>query len=202
MSKEEILAAIRRELPEDTWANQAQNASPYKGKNRAHYLEAALFLCPQCKQLGTLHSQGNHLRCACGMDVTLTEQGFFAPAEPFATIAQWDQWQLDAFRKEAYSLPADSIGDENITYLQITDDHQAKLLHQGRLCLQKDLLTIGQYQLPLADITNMAIVRTNRLIFSLGSAYYELKSQTPGCCLRKYLLAWQNARAANHQTEG
>ncbi len=196
MKKDEILRLINSDINEDTWAEQAVQPVAYKGINRAQHMESALFICPQCKQIGTLKSEGDHIRCNCGFDLLFTESGFFEPAQPFATIAQWDAWQLEAFRTGDYTMPEDGIADENVTYLKVTDDHNTQLLAEGRLKLQNDVLTIGDHTLPLAEIGNMAIIRTNRLTFSMGGDYFELKSQTSGCCMRKYLLAWQNAHTS------
>ncbi len=195
MKKEEILQAINSDIYEDTWQSQRENPVVYKGKNRANYLEGALFICPKCRQLGSLHSEGEHLHCACGHSVQLTPTGFLSPAEPFETIAQWESWQLEAYRNGDYQPAGGVIADENVTFLKVDDDHTTHTLAEGRLELKDSALHIGEHVLPLDTIGNMAIVRTNRLIFSCQDAYYELKCHTPGCCMRKYVLAWQNQKA-------
>jgi len=197
MKKDEILAAINSDISEDTWANQTENPIAYKGKQRARYMETALFICPKCKQVGTLKGEGDHIRCTCGLDLRFTETGFFEPTEPFRTIAEWDAWQLEQFRTGDYVQPEGGIGDDNVTYIKVADDHHTQLLAEGRLNLVDDRLTIGEHTLLLSEISNMAIVRTNRLIFSMNGEYYELKSNVWGPCMRKYLLAWQNAKAAD-----
>lgn len=196
MKKEEILEAINRDINEDTWADQRSEPVRYKGKNRAQYMESALFLCPECRQIGTLKGEGDRIRCSCGLDLQFTEEGFFSPAEPYETIAQWEAWQLEAFRTGDYQQPAGGIADDDVSYIKVDNDHAVTQLAEGRLTLQDGKLTIGEHTLLLPEISNMAIVRTNRLIFSMNGEYYELKSQVRGRCMRKYLLAWQNARDA------
>lgn len=195
MKKEEILDVINSDINEDTWAAQAAAPVAYKGKRRAEYLEAALFICPECKYLGTLKSEDDRLRCThCGLELRLTETGFFEPGQPFPTIDLWDRWQLEQFRLGDYTAPEGGIADEEVTFIKVDDDHSTSLLAQGRLLLEADTLHIGEHRLLLSDISNMAIVRTNRLIFSCDGAYYELKTKQPGCCMRKYVLAWQRAQ--------
>ena len=196
MKKEEILEAINRDINEDTWDSQRSQPVRYKGKNRAQYMESALFICPECKQIGTLKGEGDRIRCSCGLDLRFTEEGFFFPTQPYETIAQWEAWQLETFRTGDYQQPAEGIADDNVTYIKVDNDHAVTQLAEGKLTLQDGRLTIGEHTLPLTEISNMAIVRTNRLIFSMNGEYYELKSQVRGCCMRKYLLAWQNARNA------
>ena len=196
MKKDEILSIINSDINEDTWANQTANPIAYKGKNRAQYMESALFLCPECKQVGTLKGKGDHIHCQCGLDLRFTETGFFEPAEPFRTIADWDAWQLECFRTGDYALPEEGIADDDVAYIKVADDHHTQQLAEGKLTLKDGYLHIGEHRFALTDISNMAIVRTNRLIFSMNGEYYELKSQVRGCCMRKYLLAWQNAKAA------
>lgn len=199
MKKEEILNAINSDISEDTWQNQREHPVVYKGRNRANYLEGALFICPKCKQLGSLRSEGEHLHCTCGHSIRLTETGFLSPAEPFETIAQWESWQLEAYRNGDYTPAGGVIADDNVTFIKVNDDHATETLAEGSLVLENDALRIGGRRLPLDTIGNMAIVRTNRLIFSCQDAYYELKCHTPGCCMRKYVLAWQNRKAAAQQ---
>lgn len=195
MKKNEILDAINSDIYEDTWQNQRANPVVYKGKNRANYLEGALFICPKCKQLGGLRSEGEYLHCSCGHSVHLTATGFLEPSTPFGTIADWESWQLEAYRSGDFQPVGGVIADENVTFLKVDDDHATHVLAEGRLQLADGVLTIGEHSLRLEEIGNMAIVRTNRLIFSCQDAYYELKCHTPGCCMRKYILAWQNSKA-------
>ena len=93
------------------------------------------------------------------------------------------------------------FADDDVTYIKVDNDHAVTQLAEGKLTMQDGKLTIGEHTLLLSEISNMAIVRTNRLIFSMNGEYYELKSQVRGRCVRKYLLAWQNAKAAKEAAE-
>ncbi len=195
MKKDEILEAINRDIYEDTWANQKKNPIAYKGKKTAQYMESALFLCPACKQLGTLKGEGDHIRCRCGLDLRYTEYGLFEPATPFENIAQWDAWQLEAYRTGDYQQPEGGVTEEDVILKLVGDDHAFTVLGEGRLTMAEGELSLGEHRFALDEISNMAIVKTNRLIYSFNGQYYELLGKKHSC-MRKFLLAWQNVKQA------
>ncbi|MCQ2508316.1 MAG: 1-acyl-sn-glycerol-3-phosphate acyltransferase [Dorea sp.] len=109
MTFEEVNEAINQDIYENIWDQQAKNPVAYSGKNRADGLERALFLCPECKKIGTLHSHGNVLACQCGFERKLNQYGFFEPAAPFANIHEWDVWQ----KEELMKLKAEAVLSES-----------------------------------------------------------------------------------------
>ncbi|MBQ2976959.1 MAG: 1-acyl-sn-glycerol-3-phosphate acyltransferase [Clostridia bacterium] len=63
MTVDEINRAIAADLHEDAYARQMANPQPYKGKKLAHRMENLLFICPQCGEMDTIRSTGNHMEC-------------------------------------------------------------------------------------------------------------------------------------------
>lgn len=188
MSSQEIAEAIKRDISENAWETQKESPVRYKGKNRARYIETALFLCPKCGQYGTLQGVGNQVTCSCGFETTYTEYGTFEPAQPFENLLQWDEWQ-HAELKKAKEPPAFKDGD--VTLMQLQQDHSEQVITKGPLCLYSESLRIRSHCFPFRSITNMALVKKNIMVFSCMGSYYELKSEKP-LCLRKYLAVWQN----------
>ncbi len=105
MSLQEIEDAVARDLYENAWERQKQHPIAYRGKDRAKHMETALFLCPKCYQYGTLHGEGNHIQCTCGLDLEYTEEGKFSPAQPFESILAWDEWQMECLAAEPTPPP-------------------------------------------------------------------------------------------------
>ena len=122
-SVDQIYARLAEALSHDDYAYQAQAMIPYRGRRRAEDLEHPLFVCPDCRGIGTLHSCKARYRCgAYGYEVRYTETGFLTAAEEsaleiasptlsstpaagnsapgksrapqFATIRDWHRWQL------------------------------------------------------------------------------------------------------------
>ena len=57
-----------------------------------------VYVCPHCKQIGTLHSKGNFLTCDCGYKVEFGQDGFFHECEKalvFDNVLDWDKWQKE-----------------------------------------------------------------------------------------------------------
>ena len=61
----------------------------------------------------------------------------------------------------------------------------------GRLRQYKDAFDIAGRRFEMSDVSNMAMVKNNILLFSVNKDYYEIRADEP-CCLRKYLLMWKN----------
>ena len=190
MKGPEITALIDRDLFEDAWARQRVEHIPYRGKDRAEGIERGFFLCPKCGGLGTARGAGDRVRCACGLDLLYTEEGFFDPPDPVETPADWEKMQsaaLPAFLERAEDVV---FSEENAVLREIGGAHRESELGRGTLALSREKLSCAGRDFPLAEIDSMAMVKANILLFSAGDHYYEIRAEGRPC-LRKYLLAWE-----------
>ena len=185
-SKEEINERIRQDIYEDADLRQQKNPIAYGKRRRAENLETVLFKCPVCGAYESLQSKGNFLSCRCGQRWEFTALGRFAPAAPFETVAQWDQWQKKHLMEENPPLRA-----EDLTLSVLENEHGQRVLGKDALILKEGVLHCCGQQFPLEEISSMALITTKRLLFTVGSAYYELKAKKPQC-LRKFLLCWEH----------
>lgn len=193
MKPEEINELINRDIYEDAWERQRTEMIPYRSKKRAECIDGALFLCPSCRRVGTIKGQGCRVTCECGLDIGINEYGFFEPAQPFETIRDWDKWQHEALAKGDFVYGEEVFADEGVILAEVKDDHSMDQLAEGRLSLRGREMIIGNYIFPLHEILDLAVVRTNRLIFTFRDKYYELRQGDPAH-LRKYFSAWRLAR--------
>lgn len=67
----------------------------YKCDNIARGVERVLFKCPECLKEGTIKSEGNHIRCECGLDATL-DNFYKLHGAPFESINKWFEWQQNS----------------------------------------------------------------------------------------------------------
>ncbi|MBQ6622740.1 MAG: 1-acyl-sn-glycerol-3-phosphate acyltransferase [Mogibacterium sp.] len=206
MKPDEIQEAINRDLGFDTWAWQSkQPGGPVRYRlkgNRwgaAQFLDKALFCCPACGQIGTLTAGGDEIRCSCGFRTRYTETGFFEPGEPFRTVAEWDAYGRQEIgrlldrtmpepeRRELFADPAAELS-------LVEDGHTDRVIATGRLALTAGdgtaVLHIGDRAFDLRKVSLMAPILSDRLMFSEGKEYYQLK--TKDINLRKYDLAWEH----------
>ena len=54
------------------------------------------------------------------------------------------------------------------------DAHRRKKLEAGTLSMDGEALSVGTRRFPLADITNIELVRRNLLVFSTHDAHYQV----------------------------
>ena len=196
MKDAEIRALIDRDLYEDTWQRQKEAPASYRSKHAAERLEVALCVCPKCKQVGKMHSSGDKLTCECGMEVRLTETGFFEPAEPFETVHEWNLWQKEQLENRLFEHGERLFSDPEMTLYEILEGHDAKELETGELSIDEEALYVGSRRFAHGEISDLALVTTRKLLFTSGDHYYELRASEPRC-LRKYLTIWQTAGKTN-----
>ena len=74
---------------------------------------------------------------------------------------------------------------------RVSSGHRDELLERGELIQYEDRLVCGTYSFSLKNISNMADVLANRLLFTCDGEYYQLRSEI-GVNFRKYLEVWRN----------
>jgi len=183
MSVEEILSLIRRDLHEDAYARQAEHPMPYTGKRLAESIETALYLCPKCGGIGTIHSKDDRIACDCGLNLRFTSMGVLEGADggeaPFATVTAWDLWQQNETDRLVNDAENGVItADEQLSLYRIQPCKRDELIETGRLSLSKGELMCGSFLFPLDDISDLAIIAINTLVFELrNGSYFEIRSK-------------------------
>ena len=193
MTPEAITASIDRDIGEDAWQRQREERRHYPGRRPAEGLEQAVYLCPRCKEIGTLRSEGNRISCFCGFSLRYRDTGFFDPPEPFATIADWEDWQRSELDKLEAGAEGLLFSDGGIRLSLLESGHRERRLEIGELRQYEDRLELGQTVLPLDAISSMAIVKTRILLLTCGERYYELRADR-AVNFRKYLAFYQSRR--------
>ena len=99
LSSDEIFNRMRRIINyRDMDKTIAEKNWHYQSSRRAEYLEAILFICPDCRSIASLRSQGNRIACShCGFEASLDDQYRFHRAAQsdfvLKTPLAWNQWQ-------------------------------------------------------------------------------------------------------------
>jgi hypothetical protein len=204
MSDEEVEQLISKDLGFDTWEWQkSRTGGPVKYKctkgGNAEGLERSVFTCPACGSFGTLKSKGDSIGCSCGFSVRMADTGFLDPAEPFETVADWEEYdrkklaeRLEEMRRAAGE---DVIfTDDGVVLHRIEEGHRDEEAARGRLTLRYSdgafIMDIGDCVFDLKEISNMTMVLASRVVFSDKSGYYELLSKKGSRTnLRKYVIA-------------
>jgi 1-acyl-sn-glycerol-3-phosphate acyltransferase len=188
MSPEEITAAINCDIYENAWETQRRANAPFISGASAEGLERALFICPECGEMGSLRTNKNAIFCTkCNMRVTLDGSSFFQNGR-FPTVREWDIWQQGELQRRM------GTGEENAELFpakgKMADlSGGTKKRVPFHLDLRRGAIVIDGKTIPLSDFTDMAMVKTNRLLFEWNGSYYEIV--TKNGILRPYLLAKQ-----------
>ena len=185
MTNEQVLELIQRGIREYAYDRQKENPTRYRGKKRAEDIETVLYLCPKCKKIGTIRSEGNNFSCECGMNATYTETGFLegSPAGqlPFSTITDWDKWQteqLAAMVNNAGSEPVCTDENQQLNAVQAATENTP--VGKGRMSISRTEFHCAGKTFPLKEIKQFAIVGQMTLLFSLkNGAQYEVCSPFP-----------------------
>ena len=208
MKPEEINELINRDIYFNIW--EWQKSLPggpvvfrIKGNEPgpAERLEKCVFTCPECGKIGTLSSAGDEIRCRCGARIRYTATGMFDPPEPFHSVPEWEAFDreeilriTDAAKKEEKSSVL--FEDKTASLTRIREGHSEEELGSGRLALEsadgKLSLKIAGHTFELEDISMMALVLSNILLFSAGKEYCQIRSNDAN--LRKYLYAWEHIK--------
>ena len=196
MSASEVLDAINHDIYENCWERQAESPIEFKGDNRAEHIERAVFLCPSCKGVSTIASEGNYFKCRdCGFHGIVTELGTFEGVNMIPNMYEWDKWQFEALKNMDFKQSnRDGVlfFDSDVLLTQILKGHETKAIGDNfELCQYSDKLTCGMCTFDMSKITNMSMVQAKRLLLSYEGNYFEIKANNI-TSLRKYLGYWQN----------
>ena len=187
MSEAEVLSLLQRDLYENAYEAQAKEPVAFKGKALAETLETALYLCPRCRRIDTLHSRGDRFCCDCGLSMTVDEYGFFRGEDlPFKTPLEWDKWQEREMEQLAEDLGEEAaFSDADQTLNRKEEDHRLTPLTTGVMALWRDRLTIGDRTFPLKDIRGIGLIQRQGMVFSTADGDFAVTADKLRC-VRKY----------------
>ncbi len=205
MTTDEVLALIRRDLHEDAYERQKTAPAKYTGDNLAESIETALYVCPNCGQISSIQSKGDRFFCPCGMDMCYTETGTLETRNSiearFATVTDWDLWQ-EGKTEEIVCRAGDGAitSDEGVSLYQVTPCKKEERLETGTLSISRANLSCGAALFPLEEISDLAIIDINTLVFETRSGgYFEIRSKGAYSALkyrRIYLYCKNNGKGA------
>ncbi|NLF79570.1 MAG: 1-acyl-sn-glycerol-3-phosphate acyltransferase [Clostridia bacterium] len=204
ISQEELQRMIERDLFVDAYADQERSPRAYRGKRLAEHLETALFICPVCGGMGTLHSAEDRLHCACGLGLRYTQYGYLesldATKAPYATVRDWYCWQKEqvagicALALANQQLAQPLAADEDQCFYIYNEGRQRELSLRCRLALYVDHLQLpdaagGQESVPLDQVVSFSCHQQMQLGLILKDGrFYEILSPHPRSAVKYQLF--------------
>ena len=200
---EEIDAKIAELLTHDEFEYNRKAMVKFSGRDRAEYLERALFVCPSCLRIATLRSEGNEFGCTqCGYTVRFTLYGMFQARSgklKFTTIHEWNVWQRQEFARqlEIYvgNAPDTPFLREEDVRVQI--GYKSRPLapfHDGALELFADRIVLhprdgSPAEFPYHGIRGANVQNNEHWEFYSGTDLFRITIRDPRGCTYKWDLS-------------
>lgn len=201
MSVEELYEIIKRDTYVNAYDEQRKNPHEYKGENLAEYLEYIIYMCPECKQVGTLHSKGDYCKCsACGYGIKCESDGFFHGIDGkdaiFDNTCDWDKWQRKNWQERVLSAADGELiyEDKNQKIAILENNEKTVITDNGTLQLYKDKFVVSygteRYEMPINKLHSVQTVSQSAVILIDDNNYFEIRSASPRSATM-YVAAWR-----------
>ena len=198
MSDEELFGIIKNELDVD----DTLSGERYKSRRRAEYIERALYMCPVCGSIGTIHSHGTGFCCtSCKTEAEYTEDlKISPPVGGYSRIYEWYEWERQEIVRRI--LGGEKISDGDILFRESVKLQKKIKLHGNTVTLDKDSLMISgggaETRYPLAEIDAITAVGKKKFNFYYKGKILQVKGGKRFCAI-KYVHAFDGIRAARKE---
>ncbi|NMA22149.1 MAG: 1-acyl-sn-glycerol-3-phosphate acyltransferase [Spirochaetales bacterium] len=170
---------------------QAEHQIPFVSKRGAEGAEQVLYLCPDCKSIGTIQTEARTIACNhCSMKMHLDEferLHLLDGENPHSDIASWHAWERSYIANHADQLTFPL--DRGVLFQRIDQYKMIPISMNFTLSIEEEAMIIRPQQgeptlLPFADITSMAINARNTLELSCNGVRYRIRIQQNGSVLK------------------
>lgn len=174
LSSDEIRDLVQRDIQENAYEEQQKQPIPFYGETLAEGLETALYLCPSCRNIGTLTTAGERIACTCGFYSDIDVYGYFSDPAPH-TFTAWYHWQREELRRRLEAGESFPLRDQ--VKLMRIDDKKKTELAAGLLKMTADAIAVGEderYCFSFEKLPILGMYGRNRLVFTYDDVYYVI----------------------------
>lgn len=201
LSVKEITEIIRRDTYVNAYDEQRKEAHDYDGENLAECVERILYVCPECGNIGCLHSKGNFLTCDCGYEVEMKKDGFFHNCGKGLhqdNVLSWDLWQRDVWKEKLLSSKKDElIFSEGGQFVKkVVVDAEEVLSEDATISLYNDRLVIKlgegkeDITMEMSKIKQLSLAGKDSILVVDDKIFLDIGSKIPRSPT-KYIAAWR-----------
>lgn len=200
MTVAEITDIIRRDTFVNVYEEQRKELHEYKGSNLAQYVERVLYMCPKCRKVGELHSEGDDLKCGgCGYTVRFGADAFFHDTGTglvFDNVCDWDKWQREEWKDYVTAVPKGGLvfSEKGQKVYSVNGSERTLLSDNAVLRLYTDKFVVetenGQTDLPFEKLKTVQIASREALIVVSDDVYFDIRCHVPRAPA-KYVAAWR-----------
>ncbi len=200
MSVDEVYEIIVRDTYVNCYDEQRKNPHEYVGENLAEHLECIVYVCPECKEIGTLHSKGDYCKCEnCGYGIRCGTDAFFHGIDGkdaiFDNTCDWDKWQREIWKEKVLSAAEGELihEDRHQKITSVDGVNKTVLTEDGVLQLYKDKFVLNingeNYEMPLEKVS-VQTVSNAAVILIDDKNYFDIRSKNPRSATM-YVAAWR-----------
>ena len=185
LSEEEIFEIVKDNLRVNAYEVQEREHQKFVGKNLAQNIETLLYVCPNCKNISSLHGEGNVFKCnKCDFESTYDEYGYLHN-KYFDRLDNFDKWQKNYIKSLDYTTYGENqiiTSDGGFEVLQKVDNYKNKEVGTFTLTCFKNRfeLTSEKQNLTILfdDIQGYALEGVNGMQLSLkDKTIYRFKNE-------------------------
>ena len=175
-----------------------------KSKKKAEFMERAVYVCPNCLQVGTLKSKGNTVTCSnCKITATVDDTMHFNKEFPVRTIKEWTNFQnkwLDTINIEDVITP---VFTEKVNLHKLLKNcGKNQILEENvSATIFADRLQIGDNTIFYKDVSAMTVCGRKKLAFYVDDITYQITSANNFCAL-KYVNIYYHYKNIKENGDG
>ena len=180
MSNDELYARIKDGL----YVDENCVGGLYKSKNKAEYIERAIYVCPKCG-LSTFESHGDTFECKkCGLTVEYGEDKRLKALKgdcPFEFIGDWYSYQNDyvnSINTTSYTDAPIYVDDASL-FEEIPYKNKKKLIDSAKISLFGDKITVTgnneEYIFPFSEVNFVTILGKNKVNVYHNKKIFQIK---------------------------
>ena len=203
MSVDEINEIIRRDTYVNAFEEQKKHPTVYIGENMAEYLERILYVCPDCKTIGNLHSKDDFLKCdTCGYTVEYGQDAFFHNESNviFDNVLDWDRWQKKIWKKKVLSAKAGEVifEESGMKVNSVKKDSKTLLSENATLKMYNDKFIVElndkeTVEMPVCNVKRVWTSSPDAVVIIDDKHYFDIESPIHSSAI-KYIAAWRYLR--------
>ncbi len=200
MTVDEVNEIIRRDTYVNAFEYQRHNPAIYTGENMAEYLERILYVCPECKTVGHLHSKGDMFECAqCGYSVEYGKDAFFHNEKNvvFDNVLSWDKWQKNVWKEKVLSAENGEVifEESGMKVLSVQKDSKTLLSENAALKLFNDKFVVvlnetESVEMPIHKVKRVWTSSPDAVVIIDDEHYFDIESPAHSSAV-KYIAAWR-----------
>lgn len=187
LSNEELFEIIKTEMRVNAYEIQERDMIKYPGENLAEGIESMLYICPKCKAMSSLKSEGNDVSCSkCDFKATYDEYGYLQGCEE-KRLDKLDEMQKEYIKSFDFSIYKEDeviTSDEGFDVKLKVNKYKNKNLGEFTMKLYRNRFELVNEEetivIPFEMVSGYAIEAANGIQLSLTDGrVYRFKNPNP-----------------------